>query len=373
MLEARGVEVTAFLRCNDDIDESSLAAKANVVVNTIWSRRSRSELTEALRKSRPDVVHVHNTFAILSPSIYGACRRAQIPVVQTLHNFRFFCPGSMFLRDGKPCEDCIERSLWQSVRHRCYRNSLGATAALATMLTVHRSLGTYSRDIARYIALTEFARKKIIKAGIAGEKLVIKPNFIPSPPAQGNGGGDYAIFVGRLFEGKGVETLVKAWRSMPHFKLRILGDGALRPQLEAFARSERLNVEFAGRQPKSVVLQSIAEAKFLIMPSEWYEGFPMVIAESYACGTPVLASQIGSLDELVEEGVTGRKFAAGDPNSLAQAAQRMFSDTQELARMRSRARAYFDANLTEEKNYEQLVKIYAGVIQEYARGEKCLA
>jgi glycosyltransferase involved in cell wall biosynthesis len=365
--------VATFLRCNDDIDESSVAAKSKLVANTIWSRRSRRQLADALKIVRPDLVHVHNTFAMLSPSVYGACRRAQVPVVQTLHNFRFFCPGSLFLRDGKPCEDCVDRSLWQSVRHRCYRNSLGATVTLATMLTVHRSLGTYSRGITRYVALTKFARDKIMKGGIPGDKVVIKPNFISNPPAEGKGGGQYAIFVGRLLEEKGAETLIKAWRRFPHFKLRILGDGALRPKLESLARSEGLNIEFAGRQPKNVVLQSIADAEFMIIPSECYEGFPMVIAESYACGTPVLASRIGSLNELVEEGVTGRKFTAGDPDSLADTAQRMLNDPQELRRMRARARAYFDASLTEEKNYEQLVKIYSDVIEEYARGEMRLA
>ena len=369
MLEGHGVSVETFFRCNDDIDESSWAAKAHLATSTIWSQRSRDALREVLRKVRPDLVHVHNTFAILSPSIYGACRGEGVPVVQTLHNFRFFCPAALFLRDGRPCEDCVDRGLLQSVRHRCYRNSLGATAAVATMLSVHRALGTYSRDITRYIALTRFAREKALKGGIAADKLVIKPNFIANPPAVGMGDGGYAIFVGRLLEEKGAETLVKAWRRLPQVKLRILGDGALRPQLESLAKSERLNIEFAGRQPKDVVLKSIADAALFIMPSEWYEGFPMVIAESYACGTPVLASRIGSLEELVEEGVTGRKFTVGNSDSLAETVQRMLGDPEGLRGMRAEARAYFDAHLTEESNYAQLMQIYSKIIDECGRGE----
>lgn len=370
MLESRGVEVFSFDRCNDDIDESSLSAKTAAAANTIWSQRSRSELRKYLRQVRPDVVHVHNTFSMLSPSIYGACKAEGVPVVQTLHNFRFFCPGALFLRDGKPCEDCVDRSLLQSVRHRCYRGSLAATATLASMLTVHRALGTYSHNIDRYIALTNFARRKILKGGIAEHKLVIKPNFVPNPPAAGPGGGRYVAYAGRLLEGKGTETLVAAWQSLPSVKLKIVGDGALRPALEAAARNQGMNIEFMGLQSRSKVLEVIADAELLVVPSEWYEGFPMVIAESFACGTPVLASRIGSLDELIEEGVRGKKFTPGNPQELAEAVRLMLADEVGLRRMRTNARAYFDAHLTEQQNYVQLTGIYADVIGKAERPAK---
>src|SRR3984957_4653907 len=150
MLEKRGVSVVAFDRCNDDIDRSSAAARAAAAANTIWSRRSRREMLAAVRRVRPDIVHVHNTFAMLSPSVYGACRAEGVPVVQTLHNFRFFCPAALFLRDGKPCEECLGGSLLHSVRHRCYRSSVAGSATLAAMLSLHRTIGTYSRDIQQY-------------------------------------------------------------------------------------------------------------------------------------------------------------------------------------------------------------------------------
>jgi glycosyltransferase involved in cell wall biosynthesis len=366
MLESRGVEVTTFDRCNDDIDSSTLQAKAALAAGTIWSQRSRSELARVVGRIRPHVVHVHNTFSILSPSIYGACKAAGIPVVQTLHNFRLFCPSALFLRDGKPCEDCVDRSLLQSVRHRCYRDSLAATATLAAMLALHRTIGTYSNHIDRYIALTQFARRKIEKGGIAGAKLVVKANFVPDPPSLGRGGGGYAVYVGRLLQGKGTETLVKAWRQMP-LRLKVVGDGALRSELEILARQQNSNIEFCGRLERKSVLEIIASADFLVIPSEWYEGFPMVIAESFACGTPVLASRIGSLEELVEEGVTGMQFAAGDPADLARAALAMRSDPAQLERMRRNARAYFERHLTEQQNYEQLMNIYSGVIADGRR------
>jgi glycosyltransferase involved in cell wall biosynthesis len=366
MLEKRGVQVVAFDRCNDDIDQSSLAARAAVAANTIWSQRSRSELREVVRRVCPDIVHVHNTFAMLSPSVYGACKAEGVPVVQTLHNFRFFCPAALFLRDGKPCEECVDRTLLQSVRHRCYRGSAGATATLAAMLGLHRAIGTYANTIDRYITLTEFGRGKAVKGGIPEHKLVVKPNFVPDPPRPGTGGGNYIVYVGRLLEGKGADTLVAAWRHLPSVRLLVVGDGALRPELEATARRERLNIEFVGVQGRQAVLKAIANADFLIMPSVCYETFGLAIAEAYACGTPVLASRIGSLNELVDEGVTGRKFIAGDPDDLARAVRVMLADEVSLRRMRAAARAYFDARLTEDQNFVQLMQIYSAVIAEHA-------
>jgi glycosyltransferase involved in cell wall biosynthesis len=362
MLESRGVEVFSFDRCNDDIDDFSLMARTATAANTIWSQRSRRELRGVLRSARPDVVHVHNTFSVLSPSIYGVCKAEGVPVVQTLHNFRFFCPSALLFRDGRPCESCLERSLLQSVRHRCYRGSVSATATLATMLTLHRLIGTYSRDIDRYIILTQFGRSKAVKGGIPGEKLLVKPNFLPNPPPPGLGGGGYVTYIGRLLEGKGAETMVRAWRQLPSVKLKIIGDGALRPELETMARREHLNIEFAGMQQKEEVLNVISNAAFLIIPSECYEGFPMVIAESFACGTPILASRIGSMEELIEDGVTGMKFTAGDPHALAESVRLMLDNEAGLRRMRINARAYFDKHLTEQKNYLQLMNIYSDVI-----------
>jgi glycosyltransferase involved in cell wall biosynthesis len=364
MLERHGFEVIPFLRGNDDLDDSSLTAKAATGINTIWSQSSRSAVREVLHGVRPDVVHVHNTFAMLSPSIYGVFKEFRLPVIQTLHNFRFFCPGALLLRDGKPCEACLEQSLLQSVRYRCYRGSLPATATLAAMLGLHRALGTYSRHIDRYITPTRFGRSKAIKGGIDARKVVVKPNFIPLPPPVGAGGGGYVVFVGRLLEGKGSETLVAAWRHLPDVKLKIIGEGALRPQLEAMARRENLNIDFSGFQPRTVVLEAIGGADLLVMPSECYEAFGLVIAEAFACGTPVLASRIGSMDELIEEGINGRKFAAGDPLDLAQGVRAMLADPVGLRQMRINARAYFDAYLTEEQNFAQLMRIYADAIAE---------
>jgi glycosyltransferase involved in cell wall biosynthesis len=362
MLENHGVGVFRFERCNDDLDDSSLLSKATMAINTIWSQRSRTELRNCIRQVRPHIVHVHNTFSVLSPSVYGAAKAEGVPVVQTLHNFRLFCPSALFLRDGKPCERCVDGNLLQSVRYRCYRGSAAATATLAAMLATHRTIGTYSNGIDRYIALTEFARAKFSRAGIPNDKLVVKPNFLPDPPRSGIGGGGYVLYVGRLLEGKGTETLLRAWRHLPTVKLRIVGDGALRSKLESIAKQENLNVEFAGRLDRPAVLDALRSAELLVIPSEWYEGFPLVVAEAFACGTPIVASRIGSLEELVEEGVTGVRFKAGDAVELADAIHAGLADQPRLRRMRTNARAYFEAHLTEKENYVRLMAIYRSLI-----------
>jgi glycosyltransferase involved in cell wall biosynthesis len=284
-------------------------------------------------------------------------------VVQTLHNFRFFCPGALFLRDGKPCEECVDKGLLQSVRHRCYRGSLAATATLASMLAMHRALGTYAHHIDRYIALTQFAKSKMIRGGIDASKLAVKPNFVPDPPPAGAGAGGYVAYVGRLLHGKGTETLLAAWRQLPDVKLKIVGDGALRGTLEAAARDARLDIEFTGRLPRCAVLEIVAAAEFLIVPSEWYEGFPMVIAESFACGTPVLAARIGSLQELVLDGIHGGQFEAGNHEDLARHVRSMLADDIALRRMRLNVRSYFEANLSEDQNYAQLMAVYSHVLR----------
>ncbi len=358
MLSRRGIDVVRFERCNDDLDQDTWPARTAMAANTIWSQQSRSALRKVIRQTRPDIMHVHNTFAMLSPSVYGAAKAEGLPVVQTLHNFRFFCPSALFLRDGKPCEECVDKSLLRSIRYRCYRGSMAATATLATMLALHRAIGTYSQDIDRYIVLTQFARAKVTAAGIAASRISVKPNFLANPPPPGQGEGGYVIYVGRLLEGKGTETLVRAWRSLPDIRLKIVGDGALRPTLEAIVREGNLNVEFVGRLDRAAVLSAVSRAELMIIPSECYEGFPMVIAESFACGTPVLASRTGSLEELVTDGVTGRKFSVGDTDELARSVRSVLSDCAGLTRMRGNARAYFDAHLTEQQNYASLSGIY---------------
>ena len=208
---------------------------------TIWASNTRREFRQLLQREKPHIVHIHNTFVMISPSIYWACRDARVPVVQTLQNYRLMCPGALFLRDEKVCEECMEHGVWRGVRYGCYRGSRPATAVVAAMLTTHRILGTWSRLIEYYLAPTEFGRRKYIAGGLPADKMLVKPNCVQPDPGEGKGDRSYALFVGRLSAEKGLRTLLAAWaRLRESIPLQIVGDGLLRPELEEYARQQGL-------------------------------------------------------------------------------------------------------------------------------------
>lgn len=360
-------EVVPFIRRNDDIDESTLRKKIQLALDGAWSRRTYDELSALIRSSRPDIAHFHNTFPQISASAYAACRDNGVPVVQTLHNYRYICPGALLMRDGKPCEACLggPLGLLPALAHRCYRGSLAATGAQVYAIAANRWRKRYGL-VSRYIALTEFAAGKLAQGGLPKTRIVVKPNFLPKVPAMGEGGGGYAVYVGRLTPEKGVGSLLRAWRELRDVPLKIVGDGAERGEYERFAAAEGLPVEFLGHRSQDEILHLAGGARFQVVPSEWYEGFPMVILEAYASGTPVLAARIGSLDEIVADGATGLKFTAGDADDLVAKARSLLS-TPDPAAMRRRARREFEDHYTADKNLNRLLEIYEHAIADFKR------
>ena len=285
-------------------------------------------------------------------------------MVQTLHNYRLFCPAATFFRDGHVCEECVQHTLWRSVRYACYRNSRPATATVALMLAVHRRRRTWTRQVDCYIALTEFSRRKFIEAGLPAEKVVVKPNFVHPDPRARNGRGEYALFVGRLSPEKGLHTLLDAWQRLrDRVPLRIVGDGPLRPELEADASRRGLSgVSFDGRLPHDQTLEAMKGARFLVFPSEWYEPFGLTIAEAFACGVPVVASRLGAIEEIVEDGRTGLHFTPGDPDVLAAKVEWAWTHPERMEEMGRAARAEYEAKYTAERNYQMLMDIYQRAI-----------
>jgi glycosyltransferase involved in cell wall biosynthesis len=364
LLERRGHRVITYTRSNRELEKLSSFARLKTVGNLVSAGDSKREVERILREEHPDVVHVHNTFMMISPSIYEACQEAQIPVVQTLHNYRLSCPAMFFFRDGHVCEECREHSLLNSVWHGCYRNSSSATAAVALMLQVHRSRGTWTQAISAYIALTEFARNKFIEAGLPAHKIHVKPNFVDLDPGERNTAGTYALFAGRLSPEKGVSTLLAAWKRLnSKVPLWIVGDGPQRAELEAEVVANDLrHVTFLGRLGANETRAAMREAAFLIVPSVWYEGFPMVIAESFALGVPVVGSRLGSIQEVVTDGRTGRHFAVGDASDLAEKVDWAWNHPAELRVMGMAARLEYERRYTSDKNYSLLTDIYAQVI-----------
>jgi glycosyltransferase involved in cell wall biosynthesis len=357
LLEARGHQIVRYVVYNDQIAEMG---KASLMAATIWNQDSVRKLRRLFRSFDAEVAHFHNTLPLISPAGYYAARAEGLSVVQTLHNYRLLCPAATFLRNGQVCEDCLGKSVaWPGVLHGCYRQSRAATGAVATMLTAHHILGTWRRTVDVYIALTTFAKAKFIKGGLPSNRIIVKPNFINPDPGPGDGAGGYALFVGRLSPEKGIATLLSAWeRFQLAMPLRIVGDGPLAREV-AVAASRLTNVEWLGRQSKERVLALYKKAAFLILPSIWYEGFPMVIAESFAAGLPVVASNLGAPGSIIEHNRTGRLFCPGDAEDLAAQITWLSDHPAELMRMRLKARSEYEAKYTAEQNYTMLMDIYA--------------
>ena len=353
LLQRHGHEVELFSRHNDEIDQ---IGKIAVAVQAIWSTRTVTDLTNRIAAFKPDVVHAHNTFPLISPSLYAVAARAGVPVVQTLHNFRLLCPQAMFLREGRVCEDCLGRVPWRSVVHRCYRGSAPQTAVLASLIGVHRVIGTYRNGVSRYIALTEFSRAKFIAGGMPDEQISVKPNFVDAPrPVDGKRDG--GLFVGRLAGEKGIVVLVDALDRRPGSGIDVVGVG---PEAARFRGHNGARLH--GWLEQTVILERMRAAAFLVVPSICYENFPVAIVEAFACGLPVIASRLGAMAEIVRDGVTGLLFEAGNADDLAQKMAWAEANPAALRAMGSNARREYEAKYTPETNYRQLMIIYSDAI-----------
>ncbi len=358
LLESRGHSVTRFTVHNDQVKHLSRITLAG---RTIWNRESHAQLHDLVQREQAEVVHFHNTFPLLSPAVYSAARSAGAAVVQTLHNYRLICPTAICYRDGKVCEDCVGRTVpWPAIVHRCYRGDRGASVVTSAMLAVHHLRGTYRNDVDAYIALTAFSRDKFIEAGLPAEKFIVKPNFVGPDPGKGDGGGGFCLFVGRLTESKGVRVLLDAWKQLTaNIPLKIAGDGELAQEVRAAAAADP-RIHYAGRLPSDRVSDLMGDAAALIFPSVWYEGLPKTILESFARGTPVIASKLGSMSDLVTPGRTGDHFIPGDPAALAATITRLFAGGT-LASLRPSVRDEFEFRYTADANYRMLMDVYESV------------
>lgn len=364
LLERAGHQVLTYCRSNFEAESYTGLRRLSLVKNIAWSTETKDGLARLLREEKPDVVHVHNTFMMMSPSVFAACREAGIPVVQTLHNFRLFCPAANFLRDGKPCEECAQHSLLRGIGHGCYRDSKAATATVALMIQVQRQRAAFAD---RYIALSEFSRQKFIAHGISAEKIYVKPNFVYPDPGERSGEGSRAVFVGRLSEEKGLDTLLGAWKQLNiSIPLSIVGDGPLLTPLQKMSAELKLSgVTFHGRLGRRQAQEMIKSARFLLATSQCYENFPMGIVEAFACGVPVICSRLGGMQELIEDGRTGLHFTPGDAADLAEKVEWAWRNGEQMRSMGKEARQEYEGKYTADINYPQLLQIYrrAGVAE----------
>jgi glycosyltransferase involved in cell wall biosynthesis len=368
LLQNKGHECELFLLSNQSI--SGKTGVLETAFNLVYSLKSKTLINKKLLRSMFDIVHVHNFFPLLTPSVYDACIEAGVPVVQTLHNYRTICPGALLMRDGKICETCVTASPYNGSFHKCYRDSFFASFAVARMVAYHRKKLTWQYKVNRFIALTEFGKNKFIEAGFPANKISVKPNFVEDPlkPQKiiNHNRNGKALFVGRLSPEKGVDILIKAWGNI-HHPLEIAGTGPLFSELKKNASD---NVTFLGQLSKDEVIHKMIEASFLIMPSICYETFGLVIIEAFACGLPVVASRLGSMKEIIQDGITGMHFKAGDGDDLAEKINVMFASQERLNQMGINARNEYEEKYTPEKNYDMLMDIYNQVIEEHRAGER---
>jgi len=364
LLVSFGHNVTLFSVSNDIIQ--SLYGKIKVALNVPYNLYSKGQCSQIIARVKPEIVHVHNLFPILSPAIYDACHEAGLPVVQTLHNYRIICPGALLMRDGKICEQCIENSPYRAVINKCYRNSIFGTLAVARMIERQRSLNGWNTKVDRYIALTNFAKRKFVQGGIEEKRIVVKPNFtqILETGHSTIDARREAIFVGRLSLEKGIDILIDAWCNIPHV-LSIVGEGYLKQKIiDAMLTSK--NINFEGRLVKVEVANKMKNSQFLVVPSTCYEGFPLVILEAFSYGLPVVCSNLGAMQEIVDDGYTGLHFRPGDAQDLADKCSWMFSHPEECLRMSQNARKEYLSKYTPDCNYTTLMGIYKTTIDRHS-------
>jgi glycosyltransferase involved in cell wall biosynthesis len=366
LLTSKGWEVKTYVRSNHEIETYSPLQKLSLLPRSIWATDSARDIKQLLQEFNPEIVHFHNTFPLISPSAYLPCEEMGIPVVQSLHNPRLMCPAATFFRQGQLCQDCLGKTPpWPGVLHGCYRDSPGQTAVVATMLTFHRWIQTWQKRVNRYIVFTDFYREKFIEGGLPPGKIMVKPHFVHPDPGQKEGKpGDFALFIGRLEQPKGISTLLEAWRRIDGIELRIRGGG---PQLEGIRdyihRHNLTNVKILDPLSRDALYKTIKDSRVLIWPSEgYYETFGLVAIEAFACGVPVISSRIGVNAEIVQDQVNGLHFSPGDGLDLAEKIRWIFNKPDEAIRMGRRAREHFLRHYTAEGNYDRLTEIYKAAI-----------
>ena len=365
LLRNRGHSIVEFTRNSDELLHRGFYGTVKGALGTVWNPASVHNLKSVLRTIVPEIVHVHNTFPILSPSVLYATRELNIPTVMTLHNYRIGCSAATALRSDRPCTLCLDKkSVLPALRYGCYRDSRIATMPVALMIRLHNTKKTWTKNVDAFITLTEFQKEKMIQFGIPEASLFVKPHFFENPPEPlaWKQRESKVIFIGRLYNAKGIHILIDSWKkwgkdAMP---LEIIGDGPMKNELMRAAGTSDAarSISFLGNLPHAEAMKRLSSAKLLILPSLCFEGFPMVVQEAYAYGVPVSASNIGSLPHLITENRTGALFAPGNTESLLASVQRLLADDTQLRTLGSQAKQEFDSKYTAGKNYDMLMSIY---------------
>jgi glycosyltransferase involved in cell wall biosynthesis len=363
LLDAHGHRVVWYERHSAEIDGLGLAQRVRLAGSAIWAGDTRRDLSRLLARERPDVVHLHETFPLISASAYGACRDAEIPVVQTLHNFRPVCPNALLFRDGRPCRDCVGRTTaWPGILHACYRNSRSQSAVVAATLVAHRALRVWQNGVDVFITPSVFVRDLMAAGGLPAERMTVRPNPVAPDPGMRRAGprGDFVLFVGRLSPEKGLDVLIDGVSRLSGLvPLVIVGEGPERASAEhRVARRGVGSVSFAGALPRNEVLGLMRQARLLVFPSACYENAPLVLIEAMASGLPVVASDAGAAAEQLDQGRSGMLFRSGDPDDLAAQVWRLWEHPEEADALGRAGRRTYEARHAPGRGYQGLIDAY---------------
>lgn len=373
-LRHAGHDVVSLARLWDHFSSSGTLGLARAAIRSVWNPGAVADVRAACELHAPDLIHIHNTFPTFSPGVFWPAHR-QAPTVFTVHNYRAFCAAAVVSRAGRPCFECLEqRSVMPALRNGCYRKSHVSTVAPAVMIAAHRAVGTWVRNIDAFIALSQYQRGILIRAGWPEERIHVKPNFCrdPGPPVPWEAREPVVIFAGRLSAEKGAAVPIEAWHRWGADAplLRILGSGPEEDRLKAFAASgpAAARIEFLGHLAGHIVLRHIARARLVVVPSVWAETFSLVVGESFAAGTPVAVSDYGALPELVDHERTGIRFPLGDAPALHQAVAAWWSGDR-LAAIGAEARRQYEERFAPGPVFRQLLDVYRHAAEWRARGE----
>ena len=359
VLRSKGHEVVEYLVDNKDIQKTNYLSAG---IQSVWNMDQHRQLTTLMKEIRPDILKVDNYFPILSPSIFGAAKSLGVSTVLSVRNYRLICPGASLFRDGKICRDCVGSKLALSaIRHQCYRSSYFQSAAVALSNSFAHLRGTWQDSVDRYIAVSDFVKRELVRGGFPEDKISVKGNSIVDT-GVGDGSGGYALFVGRLIPEKGIATLLNAWKTIGSaLPLKIIGEGTLENEVLR-ATETNPSIEYLKRKPISEVCDYMGRAAVLVFPSEWYEPFGRSIVEAYSKGTPVIGADTEPMRDMIESGETGLFFRSGDSEDLARTVLSLSKDKTRLTHMREQSRRQYLKSYSAEKNYNQMMTIFQHAI-----------